>query len=167
MAHDTGTPDALVLAINIGTFDRRGDRAPPRLAQTPPPNPTAAEPDGRRVLSRVGAADHAVTPQAPWTGSGWREYSYGGFGGGHPNFHRQAERVMIQIGVTPCLCKTSQVSDEYYAEQAQVADSALLASLCRRLSSSMCSPSCTTAIIAPPTTPRRTPEINVLRSRCA
>ena len=38
VAHDTGTPDALVLAINIGTFDRRGDRAPPppRLAQTPP-----------------------------------------------------------------------------------------------------------------------------------
>jgi len=52
--------------------------------QAPPPNPTAAEPDGRRVLSRVGVADHAVTPQAPWTGSGCREYSYGGFGGGHP-----------------------------------------------------------------------------------
>ena len=26
------------------------------------------------------AGDHVVTPQAPWTGSGWREYSYGGFG---------------------------------------------------------------------------------------
>jgi hypothetical protein len=23
-----------------------------------------------------------VTPQAPWTGSGWRGYSYGGFGAG-------------------------------------------------------------------------------------
>jgi hypothetical protein len=57
-------------------------------AQTPPPNPTAAGPDDRRVLSRVGAADHAVTPQAPWTGSGWREHSDGGFGGGHPPFHR-------------------------------------------------------------------------------
>src|SRR6266566_4254236 len=33
--------------------------------QAPAPNPTAAEPDGRRVLSRVGVADHAVTPQAP------------------------------------------------------------------------------------------------------
>ncbi len=32
-----------------------------------------------RVLSRVGAADHTVTPQAPWTGSGWGEHSYGGF----------------------------------------------------------------------------------------
>ena len=53
----------------------------------PSPNPAAAGPDGRRVLSRVGAADHAVTPEAPWTGSGWREYSYGGFGGGHPPFH--------------------------------------------------------------------------------
>jgi hypothetical protein len=30
----------------------------PCPAQTPPPNPTAAEPDGRRVLSRVGVADH-------------------------------------------------------------------------------------------------------------
>ncbi len=58
----------------------------------PPPNPTAAGPHGRRVLSRVGAADHAVTPQAPWTGSGWREYSYGGFGGGHPHFHLHADR---------------------------------------------------------------------------
>ena len=25
-----------------------------------------------------------MTPEAPWTGSGWREYSYGGFGRGHP-----------------------------------------------------------------------------------
>jgi len=48
-----------------------GTDAPLRV-QTPPPNPTAAGPDGRRVLSRVGAADHAVTPKAPWTGSGWR-----------------------------------------------------------------------------------------------
>ena len=61
-------------------------------SQAPPPNPTAAEPDGRRVLSRVGVADHEVTPKAPWTGSGWREYSYGGFGGGHPHFHGNADR---------------------------------------------------------------------------
>src|SRR6185437_12793429 len=54
----------------------------PGLSQAPPPNPIAAEPDGRRVLSRGGAADHEVTPQAPLTGSGCREYSYGGFGGG-------------------------------------------------------------------------------------
>ena len=55
-------------------------------AQTPPLNPIAARPHVRRVLSRVGGADHAVTPQAPWTGSCWRGYSYGGFGGGHPQF---------------------------------------------------------------------------------
>ena len=62
----------------------------PWPAQAPPPNPTAAEPYGRRVLSRGGAADHAVTPQAPLTGSGCREHSYGGFGGGHPHFHPHA-----------------------------------------------------------------------------
>ena len=56
----------------------------------PSPNQTAAEPDGRRVLSRVGAADHAVTPGALWTGCGWREYSYSRFGGGHPRFHPHA-----------------------------------------------------------------------------
>jgi hypothetical protein len=30
----------------------------PVLSQAPPLNPIAAEPDGRRVLSRGGAADH-------------------------------------------------------------------------------------------------------------
>jgi hypothetical protein len=30
----------------------------PVLSQAPPPNPIAAGPDGRRVLSRGGAADH-------------------------------------------------------------------------------------------------------------
>ena len=61
-------------------------RPHPVLSQAPPPNPIAAEPDGRRVLSGGGAADHAVTPKAPLTGSGCREHSYGGFGGGHPHF---------------------------------------------------------------------------------
>jgi hypothetical protein len=65
----------------------------PCPSQAPPPNPIAAEPDGRRVLSRVGVADHAVTLKAPWTGSGWREYSYGGFGGGHPHFHPGKSRL--------------------------------------------------------------------------
>jgi len=55
----------------------------PCSAQTPPPNPIAAESCGSRVLSGGGGADHAVTPQAPLTGSGCREHSYGGFGGGH------------------------------------------------------------------------------------
>ena len=59
-------------------FARRRDRTVP--CSGPSPNPTAAEPDGRRVLSRGGGVDHAVTPQAPLTGSGCREHSYGGFG---------------------------------------------------------------------------------------
>lgn len=33
-------------------------RPRPVLSQAPPPEPIAAEPDGRRVLSRGGAADH-------------------------------------------------------------------------------------------------------------
>jgi hypothetical protein len=40
-----------------------------------------------RRSPNFAALDHAVTLKAPWTGSGWREYSYGGFGGGHPHFH--------------------------------------------------------------------------------
>ena len=98
VAHDTGTPDALVLAINIGTFDRRGDRAPPppRLAQTPPPNPTAAGPGDGRVRSRPSSRVHepcslteavALRSQRGLTGPGSPGYSYGGFGGGHPHFH--------------------------------------------------------------------------------
>ena len=35
-----------------------------------PPNPTAAGPDARRVLSSAGAADHEVTLKALWKGSG-------------------------------------------------------------------------------------------------
>jgi hypothetical protein len=73
-----------------------GAVAAPCLAQTPPPNPIAAEPDGGRVLSRGGAADHAVTPQAPLTGSGCREHSYGGFGGGHPHFHPNVSDLLIR-----------------------------------------------------------------------
>jgi hypothetical protein len=63
----------------------------PCPVQTPPPDPTAAGPDGRRVLARVGVADHEVTPEAPLPGSGWREHAYGGFGGGHPRFHPHAD----------------------------------------------------------------------------
>jgi hypothetical protein len=63
------------------------DRGPYlNLSQDRGPNPIAAEPYGRRVLSRGGGADHEVTPQAPLTGSGCRGHSYGGFGGGHPHF---------------------------------------------------------------------------------
>ena len=68
----------------------------PCPAQAPSPNSIAAEPDGRRVLSRGGAADHEVTPQAPLTGSGCREHSYGGFGGGHPHFLPLAPDLQIR-----------------------------------------------------------------------
>jgi len=71
----------------------------PCASQTPPPNPIAADPDGRRVLSGGGAADHEVTPQAPLTGSGCREYSYGGFGGGHPHFLPHAPNLVIDCDV--------------------------------------------------------------------
>ncbi len=70
--------------LACGSPSSGGQEIVPGPARTPPPNPTAAEPDVRRVLSWVGVADHEVTPKAPWTGSGWREHSYGGFGGGHP-----------------------------------------------------------------------------------
>src|SRR6185437_13445607 len=75
--------------------DLPGDVTAPCPAQTPPPNPTAAEPNGRRVLSRGGAADHEMTSQAPLTGSGCREHSYGGFGGGHPHFHPHTADLRI------------------------------------------------------------------------
>jgi hypothetical protein len=74
-----------------------GDMTAPCPAQTPPPNPIAAEPDGRRVLSRVGVADHAVTLEAPWTGSGWRGHSYGGFGGGHSQFQGHARGRQLHL----------------------------------------------------------------------
>src|SRR6266851_7101149 len=92
-----GTPPILLLspllsAVGPGPHLRGlpGAATAPCSAQTPPPNPIAAEPYGSRVLSRGGAADHAVTPKAPLTGSGCREHSYGGFGGGHSHFHPHA-----------------------------------------------------------------------------
>jgi hypothetical protein len=87
----------------------RGAETTPSPAQAPPPNPTAAGPDGGRVLSRVGLADHAVTPEAPWTGSGWREYSYGGFGGGHPHFRLHADGR--QPGLTDSICQPRSAAE--------------------------------------------------------
>jgi hypothetical protein len=51
------------------TLQRPSDRARPCPDSFP--DPTAAELDGRRVLSRVGVTITKVTPKAPWTGSGW------------------------------------------------------------------------------------------------
>ena len=52
---------------------------------------------GRRVLSGGGGADHEVTPQAPSTGSGCREHSSGGFGGGHPRFLPAVREVDLML----------------------------------------------------------------------
>jgi hypothetical protein len=94
---------ALILATTTGHLGRADG---PRFwsCSDPSPNPIAAEPDARRVLSRVGVADHEVTLKAPWAGSGWREYSYSGFGGGHPSFHphvvwrTQSHQLTCQLG---------------------------------------------------------------------
>jgi hypothetical protein len=93
-----GQHHALVLVTTIGLVP--GAVTAPCRAQTSPPNPIAAEPYGRRVLSGGGVADHAVTPQAPLTGSGCREHSYGGFGGGHPHFHPHAVFRKLQLIVS-------------------------------------------------------------------
>jgi hypothetical protein len=88
-----------------GLFPATWPRPVLSCPRPPPPNPIAAEPDGRRVLSRGGVADHEanfaaldheVTPQAPLTGSGCREHSYGGFGGGHPHFLPHAPDLQIR-----------------------------------------------------------------------
>jgi len=76
--------DALALAANSRPVS--GNLAAPGPVPGPSPNPIAAEPNDGRVLPGGGVADHAVTPQAPLTGSGCRGYSCGGFGGGHPYF---------------------------------------------------------------------------------
>jgi hypothetical protein len=97
-AHDTGHRDALVLVTNIGPST--GEGTAPCPAQTPPPNPIAAEPGDGRVQSRPSWRVHkpcsspeavALRPQTVLTGSGSHRYSYGGFGGGHPHF--QGTRV--------------------------------------------------------------------------
>ena len=51
-------------AAKVGTGLLAPARRSRRPLRTPPPNP-AAGPDGGRVMSRVGVADHAVTPEAP------------------------------------------------------------------------------------------------------
>ncbi len=66
-------------------FARRRDSA----LSCPGPSP---EPDSCRTIRQTGSVKgrrsrSRVTPQAPLTGSGCREHSYGGFGGGHPHFH--------------------------------------------------------------------------------
>ena len=92
-AHDTGHRNALVLVSNIGPSADEGTAPCP--AQTPPPNPTAAEPGDGRIRSRPSSRVHepctftdavALRVQTVLTGSGSHRSSYGGFGGGHPHF---------------------------------------------------------------------------------
>jgi hypothetical protein len=54
LSSDPGCSCVTVVRRPLSHADRT-----PCPAQIPPPNPTAAEPDGGRVLSRVGVADHA------------------------------------------------------------------------------------------------------------
>ena len=93
-AHDGWHLGALVLVTTSGPFP--GAVTSPCPAQTPPPNPIAAEPGDGRVLSRPPSRVHepptspeavALRPQTALTGSGSHRSSYGGFGGGHPHFH--------------------------------------------------------------------------------
>src|ERR1700730_2095081 len=78
----------------------RHPAARPPARSWPSPGPVSQIPaaeQGQQVLIFENAAgflaaadrppvldlpDHAVTPKAPWTGSGWRGDSYGGPGGG-------------------------------------------------------------------------------------
>ena len=67
-------------------------RQPGRAPSWPRPSP---EPDSCRTIRQTGSvrgrrSRSRVTPKAPLTGSGCREHSYGGFGGGHPHFHPHA-----------------------------------------------------------------------------
>ena len=70
----------------LGFFTRTGFGT--YKLNTPPARP----PRQSRPTLNFAALDHEVTPQAPWTGSGWREHSYGGFGGGQPQFLPHAPR---------------------------------------------------------------------------
>jgi hypothetical protein len=65
---------------------------PHRRQSSPSPNPAAAGPDGRRGSVQGRRSRSRSDPQAPQTGSGWRGYSYGGFGGGHPLFRPHTGR---------------------------------------------------------------------------
>ncbi len=81
--------DALVLAAI--SRPASGNPAEPRPGPGPSP-----EPDSCRTIRQTGSVKgrrsrSRVTPQAPLTGSGCREHSYGGFGGGHPHFYPHAD----------------------------------------------------------------------------
>ena len=97
-AHHAWHLRALVLVTTLGPSP--GAATAPCPAQTPPPNPTAAGPGDGRVQSRPSSRVHepgtlteavALRSQTVLTGSGSHRYSYGGFGGGHPHFHRHAD----------------------------------------------------------------------------
>ena len=111
-AGETRHLDALVLVTTL----RPSTSAVAALcpSQTPPPNPTAAEPGDGRVLSRPSSRVHepcsftgavVLRPQRGLTGSRSHRYSYGGFGGGHPHFHPHAGTA--QLWSRYCMTATS------------------------------------------------------------
>jgi hypothetical protein len=80
---------AVAVTVAVSPWSCSHLRAPP--CPGPSPEPDCCRPrrqagsvKGRRSRSR---SYHEVTPQAPLTGSGCHGHSYGGFGGGHPDFH--------------------------------------------------------------------------------
>jgi len=110
-AHGGWHLSALVLVATSGPSP--GEVTAPCPAQAPPPNPIAAEPGDGRVLSRPSSRVHepctfteavALWPQTALTGSGSHRYSYGGFGGGHPHFHRHTADLRI-TRVSPCVAR--------------------------------------------------------------
>ena len=64
----------------------------------PPSRPAG----GARLSTHSLSASYLSLVQrfaARWTGSGCREHSYGGFGGGHPQFHPQAPNLLTRRSV--------------------------------------------------------------------
>ena len=87
-------------------------------AQTPPPNLTAAGPGDGWVLSSSALRVHepctptwavALRSQPGLTGSGSHRYSYGGFGGGHPRFHRHTGCQQPNLTSHPVLLRLMPV----------------------------------------------------------
>ena len=79
-------------ALALAAISRPVSDNPAAPCPVPGPSP---EPDRCRTLRQTGSVKgrrsrSRVTPKAPLTGSGCREHSNGGFGGGHPHFHPHA-----------------------------------------------------------------------------
>jgi hypothetical protein len=99
LLHFRGLPaDDSVTSLVLVAITRpvSGNPAAPDPVSGPSP-----EPDSCRTIRQTGSvrgrrSRSRVTPKAPLTGSGCREHSYGGFGGGHPHFHPHAPDLQIR-----------------------------------------------------------------------